>query len=86
MEGKKEFIPSFKKLERNRTSESKYLSFLFVFFLLQISRDLHPKINAFESFLNRDIFRLDISPSNDLTGAEKKSIKRGEKWREKRKK
>jgi hypothetical protein len=46
MEGKKEATPSSKKLERNQTSESKYLSFLFVFFLLQISRDLHSRINA----------------------------------------
>jgi len=46
MEGKKEATPSSKKLERNQTSESEYLSFFFVFFLLQISRDLHPRINA----------------------------------------
>jgi hypothetical protein len=32
MEGKKEATPSFKKLERNQTSESEYLSFLFAFF------------------------------------------------------
>jgi hypothetical protein len=32
MEGKKEATPSSKKLERNQTSESKYLSFLFEFF------------------------------------------------------
>jgi hypothetical protein len=46
MEGKKEATPSSKKLERNQTSESEYLSFFLVFFLLQISRDLHPRINA----------------------------------------
>jgi len=46
MEGKKEATPSSKKLERNQTSEAEYLSFLFAFFLLQISRDLHPRINA----------------------------------------
>jgi hypothetical protein len=46
MEGKKEATPSSKKLEKNQTSESEYLSFLFAFFLLQISRDLHPRINA----------------------------------------
>jgi hypothetical protein len=46
MEGKKEATPSSKKLERNQTSESEYLSLLLAFFLLQISRDLHPRINA----------------------------------------
>jgi hypothetical protein len=46
MEGKKEATPSSKKLERNQTSESEYLSLLLTFFLLQISRDLHPRINA----------------------------------------
>jgi len=46
MEGKKEVTPSSKKLERNQTSESGYLILFFVFFLLQISRDLHPRINA----------------------------------------
>jgi hypothetical protein len=46
IEGKKEAAPSFKKLERNQTAESEYLSFLFAFFLQQISRDLHPRINA----------------------------------------
>jgi hypothetical protein len=33
MEGKKEAKPSSKKLERNHTSESEFLSFPFVFFL-----------------------------------------------------
>jgi hypothetical protein len=46
MEGKKKATPSFKKLERNQTSKLEYLSFLFAFFLLQISRYLHPRINA----------------------------------------
>jgi hypothetical protein len=32
MEGKKEATPSSKKLERNQTLESEYLSFLFAFF------------------------------------------------------
>jgi hypothetical protein len=46
MKGKKEATPSSKKLERNQTSKSEYDSFLYRFFLLQISRDLHPRINA----------------------------------------
>jgi len=49
MEGKKRDTPSSKtgkKSDVSTKSKSEYGSFLFAFFLLQISRDLHPRINA----------------------------------------
>jgi hypothetical protein len=49
MEGKKIATPSSKtgkKSDVSTKSKSEYCSFLFAFFILQISRDLHPRINA----------------------------------------
>jgi hypothetical protein len=49
MEGKKRVTPSSKtgkKSDVSTKSKSEYCSFLFVFFILQIRRDLHPRIDA----------------------------------------